>query len=244
MKHENRNGMRDGESERASEILLFKAGGKPMAKVLPPMFCAVFELRFVSVLFQELTRCSLWNSMGSPRRRRNHRGGQDSSVTPLSCLMSCSDELSNTPVHSLPYIQRGRSGGGKSFVMHFTRTLVRHASDVVALKVGWLTNFKMLVSCLLGLGVVWCRCVLRSDGSVLCESDMDIRSLDVVERGVTSSEFKMQGDDTMRDDTQVVEAQRGGRQGCTIRGVLFLRCTQERPKEVTGQSSARRTMAV
>ena len=29
--------------------------------------------------------------------------------------------------------------------MHFTRTLVRHASDVVALKVGWLTNFKMLV---------------------------------------------------------------------------------------------------
>ena len=65
-----------------------------------------------------------------------------------------------------------------------------------------------------------CLHALRSDGSVLCESDMDIRSLDVVQRGLTSSEFKMQGDDATHDDTQVVEAQRGGRQGCTIRGVL------------------------
>ena len=139
-------------------------------------------------------------------------------------------------MHSLPYIQRGRSGGGKSFVMHFTRTLVRHASDVVALKVGWLTNFKMLVP--VGGDLEWCGvgvcCGAMGLSCAKATWTSDHLTLLSVESLPVSSKCKV----TTRCAMTRRSSKRGGRQGCTTRGVLFLRCTQERPKEVTGQSSA------
>ena len=233
-----KNGKSRGFDDIHVEIL--KAGGDTMVLLLCSLFHGIFEQSCIPLWFQGARMCTLWKDKADPRHCSNHRGIQISNVIPSILLEVVKTRAEEKIAKFLSDTQCGRKHGSTTFAMHFARSFMQYeagggynacllfadlekACDRVVreMAVGCRCTEADLASQPQCLGLdgddlQWCLDYLRSDGSVMQESGLDIQLVDIVERIHARSWFCMQESGLPSDQTSVVETQCGGRHSVAL----------------------------